>query len=500
MKQLLLLASVLAVASAKTVKLNFWKIKAPATSHRATLVRRDDDFADPLTGDAQKIQYFINVTIGTPPQDFALQLDTGSSDTWVPAADSWGCEDDGCIDYGAFDKNVSSTYALLPGGDGTFYISYADLSYASGDYFTDVLSFSKDDSITNTTMALANDTDQVQGLMGVGFRANEASLQNDEPFDFPTVPEVLKAQGHIDRVAYSLYLDSFDDNAGAILFGGIDSSRYTGELLALPLSQDAYGNYSEFRVALTQISIHDGKSTRALSQPDLSVPALLDSGTTYSYLPQDIVESLSEGLGATLSEDNGYYYVPCSYRKANVSLIYTFGGLDGVNISVPLSELISEQLGDESAYRDGTPGCTLMVEADPGDGSGTILGDSFLRSAYAVYDLENLVVALAQAKVDDKPAISSGDAVKPIPSGTALPGVTRTATVTAAPIDTDAAYSVYLGVEATPTFSLPGITAPASITGTVQAQQQGNGAGGMAVSNVMAALVGLGGVVFQLCN
>ncbi len=187
---------------------------------------------------------------------------------------------------------------LLPGGDGTFYISYADLSYATGDYFTDVLSFGGNVSLPNTTMANANDTDEIQGLMGVGFRANLASLQNEEPFDFPTVPEVLKDQGFIDRVAYSLYLDSYDDNQGSILFGGIASSRYTGELLALPLAPDSdTGDYTEFRVALTQISIHDCISSRALSQPKFNLPALLDSGTTLSYLPRDVSEAIYEGFG-----------------------------------------------------------------------------------------------------------------------------------------------------------------------------------------------------------
>ena len=228
---------------------------------------------DPLTGDYYHVQYFINVTIGTPAQPFSLQLDTGSSDTWVPSADSESCQDDGCSDYGAFNKNVSSSYSLVPGQEGTFSITYGDSSYAAGDYFTDVLSFGSDASLPNVTMANANDTDLYQGLMGVGFQANEASLQNADPFSFPTVPELLKAQGLIDRVAYSLYLDSYEDDTGSILFGGIDPSRYTGELLALPLSTDLYGNYSEFRIALTGISIHDGKSITRTDTSQIQRPS-----------------------------------------------------------------------------------------------------------------------------------------------------------------------------------------------------------------------------------
>ncbi|KIW63850.1 hypothetical protein PV04_08822 [Phialophora macrospora] len=492
MKRLFVLASIFAAVLAEAVKLQFWKTRPP---HRSTLARRSDDFGSPVTGDYWRVQYFINVTIGTPPQPFSLTLDTGSSDTWVPSADTWGCEDDGCIDFGAYDKNLSSTYSLVE--EGTFFISYADLSYAVGDYFTDVLSFSEDVSITNTTMANANDTDMVQGLMGVGLRANLASLQNEEPFDFLTVPEQLKAQGHIDRVAYSLYLDSYDDNSGSILFGGIDPSRYTGELLALPLSTDPYGNYTEFRVALTQLSIRDGKSTRALTLPSFSAPALLDSGTSLSYLPQDVTDAIIEGLGATVDEDSGWAYAPCAYRKSNVSLIYTFGGPDGVNVSVPLSELIGEQLGDESAYRDGTPACSLNIDRATDDGTGIILGDSFLRSAYVVYDLENLIVALAQAKVDNQAPIND-TSVTAIPSGTELPGVTRTATVTASPAPTDAPYSVYLGTAGTPTFDLPGFTTTPTANAEAGAQSQSNAASGIEISMAAGAVVGLGVVALHL--
>ncbi|KAL6246084.1 hypothetical protein RBB50_007237 [Rhinocladiella similis] len=503
MKHLIILPAIFTLALAKSVHFDFWKEKA---IRKSSLSRRsNDDFSDPLYGDNDKVQYYINVTIGTPGQPVALQLDTGSSDTWVPSLDADTCADDGCSDFGAFNKNASSSYRLIEDEAGTFMIVYADGSYSSGDYFTDVMAFNKNITLKNTTMALANDTTLTEGLLGIGLRSNEASLENEEPFSFPTVPEQLRNQGHIDRVAYSLYLDSYDDNTGSILFGGIDSSKHTGELLALPLSKDSEGNYTEFLIALTQISIHDGKSTRALTDSKFNAPALLDSGTTDSYLPQSIFDALSDGLGATEDNSSGYAYVPCAYRKSNVSVIYTFGGTDGVNVSVPLSELIAEQIEDDSAYENGTPACSLNFDPTD-DENGVILGDSFLRSAYVVYDLENKIIALGQAKLGGK-AAANNTAITDIPKGTTLPGVSRTATVTAVqPTDTldSSSDSVSLGSIGTPTFSLPGVslTATASSTGAAtnagKAASKDSGADLLGVPKSAGAMVVLAFVVCML--
>lgn len=37
--------------------------------------------------------YYANVTVGTPAQALSLQIDTGSSDVWVPSSSASICED-----------------------------------------------------------------------------------------------------------------------------------------------------------------------------------------------------------------------------------------------------------------------------------------------------------------------------------------------------------------------------------------------------------------------
>jgi len=70
--------------------------------------------------------------------------------------------------------------------------------------------------------------------MGVGYDTNEAT--NDGPNGvYPSIMDNLVADGVINRKAYSLYLNDLQANKGSIIFGGIDTTKYTGDLVALPL-------------------------------------------------------------------------------------------------------------------------------------------------------------------------------------------------------------------------------------------------------------------------
>jgi len=57
--------------------------------------------------DFSNTQYFIQATIGTPPQEFTVVPDTGSSNLWVYAS---GCRSIPCLTHDTFDSSRSETY------------------------------------------------------------------------------------------------------------------------------------------------------------------------------------------------------------------------------------------------------------------------------------------------------------------------------------------------------------------------------------------------------
>lgn len=72
------------------------------------------------------LEYIGEISIGTPPQRFNVDFDTGSSDIWVP----WTRCTSSCGTHKRFDDSKSSTYRAM--GSRTWQLSYGDGSGVLG--------------------------------------------------------------------------------------------------------------------------------------------------------------------------------------------------------------------------------------------------------------------------------------------------------------------------------------------------------------------------------
>lgn len=125
-----------------------------------------------------------------------------------------------------------------------------------------------------------------------------------------------------------------------------------------------------------------------------AVAVLLDSGTSLTYLPDAMTEAIYQQVGAQYDDTQGAAYVPCSLASSTSTLDFTFS--DPV-IQVDMNEMIipvTTASGRTVTFADGTPACIFGI-APAGSGI-AVLGDTFLRSAYLVYDLVNNEISIAQ--------------------------------------------------------------------------------------------------------
>jgi Eukaryotic aspartyl protease len=133
-----------------------------------------------------------------------------------------------------------------------------------------------------------------------------------------------------------------ESTTGSILFGGIDTAKYTGSLSSLTTLQGTGPDITEFLVAMTSVSATSSSGSDSLTSSGFAVAAVLDSGTSYTLLPNDIAQSIFDEFGAT--DVLGYAVVPCALAQKNGTINYIFGGPNGVVVKQwPRSSALSPQ-------------------------------------------------------------------------------------------------------------------------------------------------------------
>lgn len=194
----------------------------------------------------------------------------------------------------------------------------------------------------------------------------------------------------------------------------------------MPIIKDASANnYTSFSVTLSSVAAVYSNGTVADNYTSSAEIVVLDSGTTLTYLPETMAQSIMDSFGATYDESLGYATVDCNLaNESNLVLEFQFGGSAGPAIQVALSELV---IPDGSSVTFGPGGsssasstCAFGVSMST---STFLLGDTFLRSAYVVYDLDAKEVAMAQANFN-----STTTSITAITSGSTIPLVSSTAT------------------------------------------------------------------------
>jgi hypothetical protein len=279
-------------------------------------------------------------------------------------------------------------------------------------------------------MGLAYTSTLPVGIMGVGYNTTEAS-----EFLYANIIDSMVQQGLINTRAYSLWLDDLESSTGQILFGGIDTAKYSGSLSILPLQASAGESSakkrpSSFTVTLSGLSAGNPGQTTSIISTEFAIPVVLDSGTTQTLLPASLINAIVDGLGAfDASLQVNAILVNCALREFNPDFVfaYRFGDENGPVITVNLSEMIldfetSNQELLATVFEDWEGVCYLAI-ADSStvtDSPIYLLGDSFLRSAYVVYDIDNDEVGIAQSNFN-----SGSNKIVEIMSGAGIPTATR---------------------------------------------------------------------------
>ncbi|KAK3945466.1 mitochondrial elongation factor g 1-like protein [Diplogelasinospora grovesii] len=446
----LLAGAVEAQAANGVVQWGIQKRQPESSQQPNRLRKRASTYEEVITNDQVRGGYFATCVLGTPGQNLTLQLDTGSSDIWVPESTAQICKtstqnSNGCS-LGSFTPDKSSTFTVV--GQGEFDISYVDGSSSKGDYFTDVFEIGGA-TLQNMTMGLGITTDIPYGLVGVGYALNEAIVGTTQSAasTYPNLPVNMVNEGLINTVAYSLWLNDLDASTGNILFGGIDTEKYVGDLTKIEIYPTSQNLYTSFLVAMTSLLANSPSGNDTLTSRQFPIPVVLDSGTTLTYLPTDLAMQAWKEAGAVYSTDFGAAVIPCNMQNSKGFFSFGFAGPNGPLINVTMDELVLDlPSGPTPTFSSGVYKGLDVCEFGIQNFSSApyLLGDTFLRSAYVVYDLINNEIGIAATDFNSTKTniVAFPSSSAQIPSATVAP---NQAQVTVRPSATTPAYAASAG-------------------------------------------------------
>ncbi|KAM5464037.1 hypothetical protein MauCBS54593_007214 [Microsporum audouinii] len=399
--------------------------------HRDIIAKRASGKTVSQDLDNQKNLYFCNITLGTPPQTIRAHIDTGSSDLWVNTDDSQFCSSrwSPCREGGIFDSSSSSTYQLV---SNDFNISYVDGSGASGDYVTDVIEVGGI-QLKEFQFAIGHTSSSPLGVLGIGYEAGEALVSRFGDESYPNLPAALVKAGHIRSNAYSLWLNDLSASRGQILFGGVDTGKFEGKLQTVPVLHTSGGDYTSLVIALTSVGIRTASEGSLDTFPAQPVAVAMDSGSSLSYLPDALAAKIYNSIDAVFDPSNNLAFVPCSMVNDDRKLVFTFSS---PQIAVGMDELVidlgPDANGNEATFRDGSKACVFGIA--PAGRSISILGDTVLRSAYLVYDLDNNEISIAPTRFNSTVTniMEIGTGKNSVPDATGVPNAVTSAPITQA--------------------------------------------------------------------
>ncbi|KAG1748362.1 acid protease [Suillus paluster] len=349
------------------------RARAQAMVHAGSKSKRAGSSSVSITNNV--VEYVAQVGVGSPATQYSLLVDTGSSNTWIGAANPYKPTNTS-VDTG---DTVSVTY-----GSGEF----------SGEEYLDTVTLSSDLVITGQSIGVAKSSsgfNNIDGILGIGpTDLTQGTVSNGGLV--PTVTDNLFSKGIIGTEALGIFFPPISaNNAGELTFGGYDSSKTTSPVNYVPLTTtspaSSYWGIDQ--------SIAYGSST-ILSE----TAGIVDTGTTLILIATDAFNQYKSATGATMDQTTGLLTITSDQYAKLQTLTFNIGGS-------PYDLTPDAQIWPRSfnAEIGGNSSSIYLIVTDIGSNSGSgldfINGYSFLQRFYSVFDTTDHRVGFATTSYTD---------------------------------------------------------------------------------------------------
>ncbi|KAK8585920.1 hypothetical protein V6N13_050889 [Hibiscus sabdariffa] len=216
------------------------------------------------------VQHFGVIGIGSPPQNFTVIFDTGSSNLWIPSSHCHFSV--ACFFHSRYCSTNSSTYTEIGKpckinyGSGMILGFFSEDNIKVGDLVVENQVFTEAVREGNVILTLAS----FDGILGLGYSMLQQNLLAERVFSFWFNKDPSASEG------------------GEIVFGGVEPRHFKGQHTYVPVTRRGY-----WQIDLDDFLIED--------QPTgfcINCTAIVDSGTSFIAGPSAAVTKINEAIGA----------------------------------------------------------------------------------------------------------------------------------------------------------------------------------------------------------
>lgn len=309
--------------------------------------------------DGTDYSYFIEAQIGSKGKKMYMLVDTGAGSSWIMGS---GCSSKACGMHNSFGTSDSDT---LQTTDKTFSIAYGS-GKVSGSLVKDTISIAGMSFKYQFGLATTTSDQFVQfafdGILGLGIKdgANENFLS------------VMDEANAVDSNIFCVALNRASDgtNEGEISFGSTNEDKFEGEIAYSDLSHG-----DDWAINVDEMAYNGKKAGVG------GIVAYIDTGTSFIFGPEDLVKKLHDAIPGSSSSDGTTYSVPCD---SDGTLTFTFSGVD---YEVSASDWISPKNNNGL--------CTSNIYGHEVVKGAWLLGDTFLKNVYAVFDKDKRRIGMS---------------------------------------------------------------------------------------------------------
>eukprot|EP01084_Bolivina_argentea_P016453 30797_1 len=338
------------------------------------------------------------ISIGTPGQQFNnVVFDTGSADLWVL---SNGITDINANYLSYYNSQDSSTFKSLPSDQSAWSIMYGT-GQAWGTAATDNIIIAgliaHDQIFAQATKVEDMAISEYEPQDGIcGFAREDATTLNG-----PTIMKTLVNNGENGNGLFSFYLSRHADSGSKLVIGeDVFNDKYydTNQLETFDINDDIdYDIGGLWSIHFDGISFYGYKLTQATNDNNF-ISAIFDTGTTYIGIPetqftpfmQELTKNRPDCVSESASNSDVYVCQDIINPTKELPIIaFTAVNSEGDTVTMNL---------DPASYLDDSNELGFM----PLKGLNIwIMGDSFLKNYYSIYDYKNNQISLAPSKYND---------------------------------------------------------------------------------------------------